>query len=338
MYGALTVHGILAGPRLFTERGDVAYTFMVGLMSTVVAMLIFGLLTIRWSSLMVHVPARFMVSSVLALSAIGTYGLRNSLVDVYVLIALGVIGYLFSKLDIPLVTIALGLVLGNLTEQSFQQAVMVSMVDTGTAWLIFLKRPVAAILMLAALVVLGSGILQASREASTDLPAETGSAPIPRKRRWLSLRGANILLSVGLIALSVYGLMAAREFSDRGALLPRVICVALIVLATILLVVNLNPKTGAPGGRLFPFSEIPWPLWWGVVVAFVLLGLAADRFGFYESAFVFLAVTTWMMSAGEASLQRRWLVPLAFAAGFDALLYLVFKMILEIPTPPGLLL
>ena len=143
---------------------------------------------------------------------------------------------------------------------------------------------------------------------------------------------------MGLIALSVYGLMAAREFSDRGALLPRVICVALIVLATILLVVNLNPKTGAPGGRLFPFSEIPWPLWWGVVVAFVLLGLAADRFGFYESAFVFLAVTTWMMSAGEASLQRRWLVPLAFAAGFDALLYLVFKMILEIPTPPGLLL
>jgi hypothetical protein len=118
MYGALTVHGILAGPRLFTERADVAYTFMVGLMFTVVAMLIFGLVTIRWSSLMVRVSARFMVPSVLALSAIGTYGLRNSLVDVYVMIALGIIGYLFSKLDIPLVTIALGLVLGNLTEQT----------------------------------------------------------------------------------------------------------------------------------------------------------------------------------------------------------------------------
>ena len=164
MYGALTVHGILAGPRLFIERADVAYTFMVGLLSTVVAMLVFGLATIRWSSLMVHVSARFMVPSVLALSAIGTYGLRNSLVDVYVMIALGIIGYLFSKLDIPLVTIALGLVLGNLTEQSFQQAVMVSMVDTGTPWLYFLKRPVAVVLMLAALVVLGSGIRQAFRE------------------------------------------------------------------------------------------------------------------------------------------------------------------------------
>jgi putative tricarboxylic transport membrane protein len=338
MYGALTVHGILAGPRLFTERGNIAYTFMVGLMSTVAAMLVFGLVTIRWSSLMVHVPARFMVSSVLALSAIGTYGLRNSLVDVYVLIALGIIGYLFSKLDIPLVTIALGLVLGNLTEQTFQQAVMVSMVDTGTAWLYFLKRPVAVVLMLAALVVLGSGILQAVRGTPTDEPAGTSAAPTPQKRRWLSLRAANILLSVGLIALSVYSLLEAREFSDRGALLPRVICVVLIALATIILFVNANPKTGAAGGRLFPFSEIPWRLWSGVVIAFVLFGLAADRFGFYESAFVFLAVTTCMMSAGQVSVRRRWLNPVLFAAGFDALLYVVFRLILAIPTPPGPLL
>jgi putative tricarboxylic transport membrane protein len=279
-----------------------------------------------------------MVPSVLALSAIGTYGLRNSLVDVYVLIALGIIGYLFSKLDIPLVTIALGLVLGNLTEQSFQQAVMVSMVDTGTAWLYFLKRPVAVILMLAALVVLGSGIRQAFREPSADLPAEAESAPTPQKRRWLTLRAANILLATGFVALSVYGLVEAREFSERGALLPRVICVVLILLSALLLFVNTNTKTGVANARLFPFSGVPWLLWLGVLAAFVLFGLAADLFGFYESAFVFLAVTTWIMSAGVANPIRRWLTPLAFAAGFDALLYVIFRLILAIPTPPGLLL
>ena len=333
MYGALTVHGILAGPQLFTERADVAYTFMVGLMFTVVAMLIFGLVTIRWSSLMVRVSARFMVPSVLALSAIGTYGLRNSLVDVYVLIALGIIGYLFSKLDIPLVTIALGLVLGNLTEQSFQQAVMVSMVETGTAWLYFLKRPVAVILMLCALVVLVSGIRQAFREKNSSDPAP---APAPQKRRWLSLRGANLLLAAGFLALSVYGLLEIREFSDRGALLPRTLFLVLIVLSVILIFVNASPKTGS--ARLFPFSGVPWPYWWGLTIAFVLFGLAADRFGFYESAFVFLAVTTWIMSAGVTNPIRRWLIPLAFAVGFDAVLYVVFKLILAIPTPPGPLL
>jgi NADH:ubiquinone oxidoreductase subunit K len=211
-------------------------------------------------------------------------------------------------------------------------------VDTGTTWLYFLTRPLAVVLMLAALAVLGSGILQASREASADLPAEAGSAPTPRKRCWLNLRAANILLAIGFIALSAYGLVEARDFSERGAMLPRLICVVLILLAAILIFVNANPKTGAAQARVFPFSEVPWPLWWGVVVAFVLFGLAADRFGFYESAFVFLAVTTWMMSAGEAGPRRRWLNPVLFAAGFDALLYVIFRLILAIPTPPGPLL
>jgi putative tricarboxylic transport membrane protein len=337
MYGALTVHGILAGPRLFTERADVAYTFMVGLLCTVVAMLIFGLVTIRWSSLMVHVPARFMVSSVLALSAIGTYGLRNSLFDVYVLIAVGVLGYLLSKLDIPLVTIALGLVLGNLIEQSYQQAVMVSMVDTGTAWLYFLKRPIAVVLMLAALTVLGSGIRQSIRSASAG-PAGGESAPAPGGPHRFSLRAANIFLGVGLIALALFGLVQAQEFSERGALFPHLICGAFIVLGAVLFIGSVRPKTGAAQAPTFPFAGVPWGLWWGVVVAFVLLGLGADRLGFYESAFAFLAVTTWMMSSGGGSLWRRWVVPLLFAGGFDTLLYLVFRVILEIPTPPGPLL
>ena len=143
---------------------------------------------------------------------------------------------------------------------------------------------------------------------------------------------------MGFLALAVYGLLEIREFSDRGALLPRVICLVLIVLSAILIFVNANPKTGTASARLFPFSGVPWPYWWGLAIAFVLFGLAADRFGFYESAFVFLAVTTWIMSAGVTNPIRRWLIPLAFAVGFDAVLYVVFKLILAIPTPPGPLL
>jgi hypothetical protein len=195
---------------------------------------------------------------------------------------------------------------------------------------------VAVVLMLAALVVLGSGIRQAFRETSVDVEAEEGPEPAPHKRRWLSLRGANLLLAAGFLTLSVYGLLEIREFSDRGALLPRTLFLVLIVLSAILLFVNASPKTGR--ARLFPFSGVPWPYWWGLTIAFVLFGLAADRVGFYESAFVFLAATTWMMSAGEVNPIRRWLTPLAFAAGFDALLYLVFRVILAIPTPPGPLL
>ena len=155
------VHGILPGPRLFAERGDVAYTFMVGVLFTVFAMLIFGLVTIRWSSLTVKAPVKYMVPGVLALSIIGTYGLRNSLFDVAVLMSLGVLGYLLNKVDVPLVTIALGMVLGNLMETSFQRAVLVGTVDSGSPWVYFFTRPGALVLMLVAFAVLASGIRQA---------------------------------------------------------------------------------------------------------------------------------------------------------------------------------
>ena len=163
MYGALTVHGILAGPRLFSERADIAYTFMVGMLFTVVGMLVFGLITIRWSSLIVRILVKFMVPGVLSLSVIGVYGLRNSLFDVAVLIVMGVGGFLLSRIDIPLVTIALGLVLGNLMEANFQRAVLVGSVDTGSPWIYFATRPIALFLMLVALGVLVSGVRQVFR-------------------------------------------------------------------------------------------------------------------------------------------------------------------------------
>jgi putative tricarboxylic transport membrane protein len=175
MYGALTVHGILAGPRLFVERADIAYTFIVGLLFTVFAMIIFGMVTIRWSSLIVRTPVTFMVPGVLSLAVIGTYGLHNSLFDVAVLIAVGVGGYLLGKLDIPMVTIALGLVLGHLIEASFQRAVLVGTVEAGSTLMYFLSRPIALVLMVVAIVVLISGIVQILREKPVEDSTETPS-------------------------------------------------------------------------------------------------------------------------------------------------------------------
>jgi putative tricarboxylic transport membrane protein len=124
--GALAAHGIIPGPRLFTERAELAYTFMVELSFTVVAMLIVGLLTIRWSSLIVRAPRTMMLPGVLVLATMGAYGLANSLFDVYVLLTVGVIAYFLAKVRVPLVTMALGLVLGRLIEQTYQQSSIVA--------------------------------------------------------------------------------------------------------------------------------------------------------------------------------------------------------------------
>src|SRR5918996_543444 len=135
------------------------------------AMLLIGLLSIRWSSLIVRTPRRAMVPAVLVLSMVGTYGLANSLFDVYVLLATGIVAYLLAKLDVPVVTIALGLVLGSLMEKSFQQAVLVGQVDAGSTLAYFASRPLALLLMLVALAIVATGVLQVLRQRREDAKA-----------------------------------------------------------------------------------------------------------------------------------------------------------------------
>jgi putative tricarboxylic transport membrane protein len=337
MFGALTIHGIIPGPRLFTERADIVYTFMVGLNLTVVAMLLFGLLSIRWSSLIVRTPRRAMVPAVLVLSMVGTYGLANSLFDVYVLLAAGVVAYLLTKLDITAVTIALGLVLGGLVERSFQQAVLVGRVDAGSTLAYFASRPLALVLMLLAFAIVAAGVLQILRERRVDAnagPADTGAQVAGTGP---SMRVMNLLLGLVLLALGGYILVGASDFSEMGARFPRLVASGFLVLGAMLLAMNLTPEAAVVTSAR-PFAEVPWRLWTTVVVCLVLFAFALDVIGFYESAFLFMLFTYWLLAQEDLSPTRRLTNAVIFAAPCTAAVYVMFRLVLEIPTPRGLII
>jgi putative tricarboxylic transport membrane protein len=336
MFGALTVHGIIPGPRLFTERGDIVYTFMIGLLLTVVAMLLIGLFSIRWSSLIVRTPRRAMVPAVLVLSMVGTYGLANSLFDVYVLLATGIVAYLLAKLDVPIVTIALGLVLGSLMEESFQQAVLVGQVDAGSTLAYFASRPLALVLMAVAFAIVVAGVLQIVRQRREDAAsaaslgaAATGSGP--------SMRVMNVILGLLLVALSGYILLEASDFSLMGARFPRLVGYGFAALGTILLVLNLSPRAALVASSR-PFAEVPWRIWATVVGALALFGFSVDLIGFYEAAFLFVLFTSWLLAPEELSQTRRLAAAALFAAPFTLAVYVAFRLVLEIPTPRGLII
>jgi putative tricarboxylic transport membrane protein len=336
MFGALTIHGIMAGPRLFEERADIVYTFMVGLFATVFAMLVIGLVTIRWSSLVVRTPRKAMVPAVLVLSMIGTYGLANNLFDVYVLLLVGVLAYTLTKIDVPAVTIALGLVLGALMEESFQQAALVGKVDVGSTWMYFATRPLALVLMVVAFAIVAVGVLQIFRErrvaANEKIAQETVSG------RSVSLRTANVVLGTVLLALAAYIIFEARAFTPEGAQFPNLVGGAFIVLGGILFGVNLHPRTAVTQIRARPFAAVPWRIWTVTVAALALFAFAIDLIGFYETAFVFLFVTSWLLAMDEESPKRRLIGAAVFAAIFVTIVFVAFKLILKIPTPPGILI
>ncbi|MEG0179055.1 MAG: tripartite tricarboxylate transporter permease, partial [Oscillospiraceae bacterium] len=119
MFGALTIHGLVPGQRLFVEHADIAYTFLIGMFVTVVFMMIIGCFGIPLFAKVLKLNIRQIIPVVILCSLVGAYSVNNSLNDVFVAIGCGVLGVVLSKLEIPTTPIVLGLILGGLIESNF---------------------------------------------------------------------------------------------------------------------------------------------------------------------------------------------------------------------------
>ena len=80
----------------------------------------------------------------------GTYAVGQSIFDLGILLALGLIGFVMRRFDFPIAPVIIGLILGPLAEQQFRRALAISQGD----YLTFIERPLAGILLLLAVTAL----------------------------------------------------------------------------------------------------------------------------------------------------------------------------------------
>jgi putative tricarboxylic transport membrane protein len=121
--GALLIQGVRTGPNLFTSEGSIVYTFIYGLFLATILMLPTGLVIGRYAyKTIVTVPKALLVPTVAFMTMIGTYAIRNSVSDVFIMIVLGGIGWVLNRFGFSPSPIVLGLILGSIAEQGFVQA------------------------------------------------------------------------------------------------------------------------------------------------------------------------------------------------------------------------
>jgi putative tricarboxylic transport membrane protein len=75
---------------------------------------------------LLYIPRAMLYPLIMAISVIGIYSINGDIVDVYLMLFFGVAGYLFAKAEIPVAPLVLALVLGDVIEQSFRQAMTIS--------------------------------------------------------------------------------------------------------------------------------------------------------------------------------------------------------------------
>ena len=151
----LLVHGIIPGPRLLTDSADVTYTFITSLLVANLLLVVIGFYMLRISANLLRVPTRWIIPMVLVIATIGTYSLHNSMVDVYVMVGCGIMAFILGRVGIETGPMALGLVLGVITENALNISLTLAQAR-GSYVEVFLLRPICIVfivLTIAALVL-----------------------------------------------------------------------------------------------------------------------------------------------------------------------------------------
>ncbi|MCA0174557.1 tripartite tricarboxylate transporter permease [Bacillus sp. RAR_GA_16] len=163
LLGGLLIHGLQPGAKLFTESSGIAYTFIMGLLVANFLLLILGLIGTRFFVKAISIPVHYLAPIIAVLAAIGSYSIRNSMLDVYVMLGCGIIGYFASKCDITPGPIVLGLVLGVIAENGFVLSSVIS--QTGTnMFTLFFTRPICIVLIILTVLSLVTPFLLNHRE------------------------------------------------------------------------------------------------------------------------------------------------------------------------------
>ena len=151
LMGALLIHGLRPGPMLFVERPDFVASVYVALFLALLFTAVFGFLLVRQFVRLMRTPNHILLVVIAMLCVVGSFAIRNNVIDVYIMIAFGVIGYVMNRLDIPVAPLAFGLILGPILEENLRRSLIIS----DGSWFVFIERPIAltmVILSVSALV------------------------------------------------------------------------------------------------------------------------------------------------------------------------------------------
>jgi putative tricarboxylic transport membrane protein len=147
MLGGLIIWGLQPGPMLFVDKPDFVWGLIASMYTGNILGVLIVLAFVPFFAAILRIPFAILTPLIVVVCAIGAYAVHAAMIDVWYMVLFGVVGYVFKKLDYPLAPLVLALVLGDLAENALRQSLIMSQGSLA----IFFTRPIAAVIMAAAL-------------------------------------------------------------------------------------------------------------------------------------------------------------------------------------------
>jgi putative tricarboxylic transport membrane protein len=156
MMGAFMAQGLSLGPLLFKEHPVEIKSIFIGLLVANILLYVFGFLGIRLFVKILNVQKSILVPLILVLCVVGAYSVNHTMIDVFVMMGFGILGYILQKLDFSMSPLVIGIILGPMAETNFRRALILSSGDAS----IFYKRPITLTFLIIAILTLFAPIIE----------------------------------------------------------------------------------------------------------------------------------------------------------------------------------
>ena len=143
LLGGLMIWGLQPGPMLFIEQHDFVWGLIASMYLGNVVGLLIVLTCVPLFAAILRVPFPIIAPIILVVCAIGAYTVHNSMFDVWVMLAFGIVGYLMKKAGFDPGPMVLVFVLGSIIESSTRRSLLIFGGDpTG-----FVTRPISGVIL-----------------------------------------------------------------------------------------------------------------------------------------------------------------------------------------------
>ena len=149
MLAAMMVHGVSPGPLLIKNQPELFWGFIASMYVGNLVLLVLNLPLVGLFVNLLRVPYPILYPSILMFCILGVYAVNGSVVDVWIMLAMGGLGYLLRKLEFETAPIVLGVILAPMLEMALRQSLAMFDGQYG----IFLGRPISATLLAVGLVL-----------------------------------------------------------------------------------------------------------------------------------------------------------------------------------------
>ncbi len=164
LIAALMIHSIQPGPYLFLNNADIVWAMIAACL--VANLMMFAIMAsgAAYMSRLMYLPRAYLLPIVLSFCIVGAYGLDNTMLDVWVMLVFGVIGFFMERVSIPLGPFIIGFILAPLAEVNLRSGLSATAGDITPIF----TRPLALAFLILTIVLLLMPIIGKLRRRRAD--------------------------------------------------------------------------------------------------------------------------------------------------------------------------